>query len=221
MNLLEKAFRDVYPEKPLDFVPTIKYSGKFKGYRANIRKHNHSIIISMSKQWKGVAADIQIGLMQELLVKLFKQKKHTLSMDLYNNFIRHVHIAVPKTKTHPVLQESFRRVNRLHFDGMIEEPNLTISNGTNTLGTYEYGTDTIAISSHLLPHPHLLDYVMYHEMLHKQEKFTSKFGTHRHHTHRFRQQEHAYPNAELLEKELQRLVSHKKSFLQQLFAFSP
>ncbi|MBR9692917.1 M48 family metallopeptidase [Candidatus Woesearchaeota archaeon] len=61
------------------------------------------------------------------------------------------------------------------------------------LGHYEYATDTISISTALKEAPELLDYVLYHEMLHKKHKFTeSKGGNTRSHTKAFRDEEKKY-----------------------------
>jgi hypothetical protein len=131
-------------------------------------------------------------------------------MDLYENFIKNVHIAVPKTKSHPSLEESFNRVNKLFFAGMIDKPNLVLGKGTRTLGNYDYGADTIAISEHLLKHIDLLDYVMYHEILHKKHKFKSKNTRSFHHTRKFKKEEKSYPNAKELEEKLGRISIRKK-----------
>ena len=90
--------------------------------------------------------------------------------------------------------------------------NLVLSNGTNTLGTYEYATDTISISQNLLTHTELLDFVMFHEMLHKQQKYSVKNKNMSHHTGEFKTKEKAYPNSEELEKQLEQLVTRKKRF---------
>lgn len=222
MNLLEKAFRELYPNKPLNFVPIVEYSGKFKHYRGNIRKDSKSITVRLSKEWKTVTPDIQIGIIQELLVKLYGKKVRTTNMDLYNHFLKSVHIAVPKTKTDPLLEESFRRVNRLYFHGMIDQPNLAWSNGTSTMGSYEYGADIIMISNLLKENLHLLDYVMFHEILHKKHKFVAQGTRHHSHTKAFREEEKAYPNHELLEKELERLSyngKRKKARLRKFLGF--
>ncbi|MDO8661474.1 MAG: hypothetical protein Q7K43_06290 [Candidatus Woesearchaeota archaeon] len=210
MSLITRAFTELYPDIPLNFVPTLEYSGQFKGYRGNIRRRGSSIVVRLSKQWQTVSEDIQLGIIQELFVRLFKKKVHTMNMDLYNHFMRAVHEAVPKTKSHPMLQESFQRINRLYFDGLIEQPNLVVKEGLRTLGTYEYGTDTLAITSSLLEKTWLLDYVMFHEALHKALKYKSKAGRHHSHTKDFRKREQAYPNAELLEKELQTFIGGKR-----------
>lgn len=215
MNLLAQAFTELWSEKRMEFIPVVKYSAKWKGYRASIRRQGHIITASLSKQWQDVSADIQIGLIEELLLRLFHEKRQTaqtINMDLYANFIRGIHVAIPKTKTHPLLAESFARVNRFFFANALEEPNFALSQGMRVLGKYEYGTDTISITESLLDRQELLDYVMYHEMLHKHHKFITKKGRQRHHSVSFRKDEKSYPNAELLEKELGRFIGKKRWF---------
>jgi len=217
MDLVQQAFAKLWPEKQCNYSTQVKYSGKFSGYNANVKLYNNLLTVNLSKQWRQVSKEIKLGLIQELLVKILKQKTHTLEMDLYNNFLKNVHIAVPKTKTHPILQESFTRINEKYFYGLIENPNLVVGSSLRKLGTYEYGTDTLTITKALLQHPHLLDYVMYHELLHKKHKFQSKHGRHRHHTHEFRKAEKAFPNSEQLEKELQKVV--RKQSIKKLFGW--
>jgi len=214
MSVLARAFVGLWPDKPFEFVPIVEYSGRLKGYHARIERRGKIISLILSKQWQGVAQDIQVGLAQDLLVRLFKEKAHTTAMDLYHHFLRGVAAVVPKTKSNPLLQESFRRVNGLYFGSMVDEPNLVLSDGTRTLGTYDYGTDTIRITEFLLDKPSLLDFVMYHEILHKCHKYHAKNGRTHHHTAMFREAERAYPNASLLEEELAKAVGRRRRFLQ-------
>ena len=209
MSLLEQAYKELYPTGTAsNFI--LKYSGRFKGYNGNIRMRLGEITVNMSRQWKGVSPDIQKGLMQELLVRLFKTKKQTIHMELYHHFIKSLSSVAPITHTHPVLEESFKRVNELLFNGMMNQPNLKIGNGVNRLGTYEYATDTITISKILFGNEELMDYVMYHEMLHKKHQYKAKPGRHLHHSTQFKQDESRFPNAEGLEIELHRLVRQNK-----------
>lgn len=218
MRLVEKAFAELFPGKEFRHTDVLNYSGRFRGFNANARLNRFTNVLTfnLSKNWRGVDEQIKIGLLQNLMLRLFKKKGKTVNMDLYHNFIRNVHIAVPKTKSHPLLEQSFTRINRLFFAGMIDRPNLVAGKDSKrSLGNYDYGTDTITISSLLLNHVDLLDYVMYHEILHKKNKFKSKNGRTFHHTNRFKQQEKAYPNAKELENKLSRIVKSKKrmSFL--------
>jgi len=211
MNLTEVAYRRLFPDKEAQYSFRLKYSGRFSGFNGNIQKANNEITARLSRQWKQVSSDIQIGIIQELLVKLLKVKKHTVEMDLYSNFIRSVHEDIPKTEQEPVLVQAFNRVNKEYFRGTMDIPNLVLSNGTRTLGLYDYGRDQISISKHLLEDEELLDFVMYHEILHKHFKFSSNYGRTRHHTKEFREAEKRFKNAAECEKRINR-ISRKFSW---------
>jgi len=207
MNIVEKSFKGIYPEKEFNLDSDIKYSGRFNGFNANVKYNSQRIVFNLSRNWRGVSEEIKIGLLQELMIKVFKHKVSTINIDLYNNFLRSLHNSVPKTENQPILEESFNRVNELFFYNNLEKPNLKLGDGVNKLGHYEYSTDTISISKNLLEHSELLDYVMYHEMLHKKFKFQSKNGRHTHHSREFRIEEAKYPNAKELERRLSLLVT--------------
>ena len=210
-DLIIESFQELYPEKTFPFSPVLRYSAAFKGFNANIKLRRDVLTVSMSKQWRQVSKDIQMGLIQDLLVRLLKDKRDTMNMRLYLSFMRNVHLAVPKTKSEPQLAEAFQQINNKFFDGMMETPNFEWMDGKRTVGLYEYGTDTILISQHLREHPQLLGYVMYHEMLHKKHKFASKPGRHCHHSKEFREEEAKFPNAAELEKELMYVGRRSKS----------
>jgi len=212
VGMIEEAFMELFPEKEFSYSAKIKYSGRFKGYNANVQMNRFSkeIIFNLSKQWRSVDKKIKLGLLQELMCRLFKKKAKTTNMDLYNIFIKQAHLAVPKTKSHPVLESSFNRVNEKFFAGMMDVPNLKISEGLRTLGHYDYGTDTVSVTRHLLDHDDCLDYVMYHELLHKKHKFKTKNGRHFHHTAEFRKKEKEFPNSDLIEKKLSKILTKRK-----------
>ncbi|MBI4451641.1 M48 family metallopeptidase [Candidatus Woesearchaeota archaeon] len=208
MNLLEAAYRRLYPESASQEF-RLKYSGKFNGYNANIRQRGSTVQANLSKQWLEISTDIQIGLLQELLCRLRKDRQRTMEMDIYAAFLRNAHLVVPKTQTDAVLAASFNRVNEAEFNGLLDMTNLSWSDGLRTLGRYDYGTDTITLSNALAQDAELLDYIMFHEMLHKKHKFGS--GNRRtYHSTEFRKQEKAYPNAKELEERLSRLAARKR-----------
>ncbi len=212
MNLIQKAYSELYPEKTLDYNTNLVYSGRFKAYNANASKSATTITIKLSKKWKKISEDIQIGLIQSILVKLFKTKKRTMNMDLYTNFIKHVHISVPKTNTDPLLELSFNRVNEKYFSNQIEKPNLRWGSASvRKLGSYDYQSDEISISTIFKNRPYLLDYVMYHEMLHKKHKFyQTKTGRLYHHTSKFKKDEKAFENSKEIEKNITKICRKKR-----------
>lgn len=209
MNLVEEAYKELFG-KAIPYTAILEYSGRFKGYNANIKLRYGILTLCMSKQWKGVSREIQIGLVQELMVKIFKKRQNTMHMDLYNHFIKKVHLAVPKTKRDNILESSFLRINEGFFSGIIDLPNFQWSNSANKLGSYDFGTDTVTISSALKEDLELLDYVMYHELLHKKLKFKSRYGRTRSHTALFRTKEKLFPNQAILEKRLHRICRKQK-----------
>ena len=212
MSIPEKAFIELFPEKNhLDYELKIEYNNKFKPYNANVKYLSNKIQFNLSKKWRTVSKEIQIGLVQELLLKIFKEKKKTTNIDLYNIFMRNIHIAVPKTKTHPEMEDSFNRVNEQYFYGLIEQPNLVWGSASlRKLGSYEYGSDTITISRIFQNNDGLLDYIMYHEILHKKHKFKNKNGRNYHHTAKFRKDEKEFENSKEMEKEISRLVNKNR-----------
>ena len=131
-------------------------------------------------------------------------------------FLKNVEIAAPKIHNDQYLEIIFNKLNEKYFFNLLEKPNLKWHNARNRLGSYAFGSDTISISRKLLDgRPQLIEYVMYHEMLHKKLKFSGE----RHHTAEFRQLERKFDDAAELEKELGRLAagSSKRSPLFAMF----
>lgn len=220
-DLIKEAFDQLYPDKEPNYSFSLKYSRKFKPYNANVKMRGSNLIFSLSKDWKNISSEIQIGLLQELLLKILHHndkingKRKTIGMELYNLFMKNVHLAAPKIKTDEALEESFDRVNSAYFYGMIDKPNLQWGSGsTSRLGCYEYGSDTITISAIFKDaKKELLDYVMHHEMLHKKFKFQDSSGRKLHHSPKFKEMEGMFENRDFVEKEVSRLARrHRLGF---------
>lgn len=206
MDLIEESFKRLYQDREFSYYTDIIYSGKFRPFNANIRLAHNKITLNLSKEWKNIDQEIKMGLVQELLVKLFKSRKHTQNIDMYNSFIKSLHNFVPKTESDPILEKSFVRVNDKYFLNLIEQPNLKFGKRSfSKLGSYEYASDTVTLSLALKDDLELLDYVMYHELLHKKYKFNNKNGRNYHHTGLFKEKEKEFLNSELMEKRLKRL----------------
>lgn len=216
MNIIEESFRELFYEFRdcnFEYDTKLRYSKAFKGFNANIKYYGskNQIVLSLSKNWRDVSKNIRKGLIQELLLKMFKSKykyKRTLEMDLYQIYLKNAHIGAEKNNIDPILQESFDRVNDEYFYGMIDQTNLVWgSYSIRTLGRYEYGSDTITISSIFKNAPiQLTDRVMHHEMLHKKHKYNSKNGRCHHHTKAFRNDEKKYRDFESVEKEIRKYI---------------
>ena len=222
MNIAEEAYAELYPGRGINYSIYVKYSRKFKPYNANVKRYNNNLTFHLSKSWRKISKEIQMGLIQELLTKILKDKKKTMNMELYSLFMKNVHVAVPKTKTDSVLEASFNRNNDAFFNGMMDIPNLQWgTDSTNKLGCYEYGSDAITISTIFqFADPVLLDYVMYHEMLHKKFKFENKNGRTLHHSPEFKRMESKFHNRDLMENEISKLArKHRFGFRRAILSF--
>ncbi|MBI4448684.1 hypothetical protein HY641_01495, partial [Candidatus Woesearchaeota archaeon] len=123
-SLVKESLEKLWPQDAGKYEYDLKYSGKFSGYNGNIRLRSNVIIMRMSKEWRRVSKEIQIGLIQELLVRLFKKKAHTMNMDLYHLFLKRVHIAIPKDEQDPMLALIFDHLNDAYLNSTLERPNL-------------------------------------------------------------------------------------------------
>jgi len=206
MSLIVQAWQAISP-KPFPYRTILQYSGRFSDFNGNIRLSRDMVTVSLSNKWKEISTDLQLGMIQHLLCRLFKVRAQTTQMDLYHSFMKHAHTAAEKTENDPVLEESFHRVNENFFAGIIEKPNLAWSSGNRRLGAYHYGSDRLTLSTVLAQDLELLDYVMYHELLHKKHKYSSTSLRATYHSTAFRADEAKFPNAAILERRLSRLGS--------------
>jgi hypothetical protein len=111
---------------------------------------------------------------------------------------------------HHDLADVFDRVNAAYFGGAMPQPRLTW-NKTIThrkFGHYQFPTDTVMISLSLdsaqVP-PYTVDFVMYHELLHKHLGVKVVNGRRYAHTTAFREAEHAFKRYDDAQKVLAQL----------------
>lgn len=212
MGMCDDAIAGLFPERAGRYSTQLKYSGKFKSFNANVRMSGSRIAFCLSRKWETVSCEIQIGLLQSLLLRLFRAKGETQNLELYEMFMKNMSKAALVHTQEPELLVSFERVNDGYFYGMLDPPNLVWGDKSlRKLGSYEYGSDTITISRIFFGGPaRLLDYVMYHEMLHKKHSFSSKNGRSYYHTHKFRKQEQEFTGYPAIEKELSSFIRKRK-----------
>ena len=190
----------------------LDYSGKFKSFNANVRKAGSRLQFGLSSEWQTISPEIVLGLLQSLSAKVLKFDATTTNMDLYNNFIRSLHISSKKTISDPYLEQSFARINEKYFHGIIDVPNFAWHHSLQRLASYEYQTDTVSVSDIFRGYPELVDYLIYHELLHKKLKFYKARSRSVHHSIKFRQLEQAYDNHVVLEKKISDLVRRNRRY---------
>lgn len=211
-SLVYAAFKELYLEKEPARDMTLKYSKAFKSYNANVRYTKDVMHFKLSHVWKEVSDEIKIGLIQSLLNKVNNTDEKTMNLELYDIFMEKAKRLAPVTDVDPDLHKIFETMNDLYFAGMLSVPNLKWG-GSNfsTLGTYNYLSDTIMISDVFRNHKTFLDYIMYHEMLHKKLGYKESKTRRRHHTKEFRDREREFYDHDI-EKKLKSFLRKKRIF---------
>ena len=214
MNLIQESFQRLFPEKEFSYQTYFEYNRRLSDFNANIHFNRKKISLHLNLQWKDIDNEIKIGLIQTLLLKVFKKKNKfsTPNINLYNNFVRNIPTLTKKTKSDPTLADSFSRVNQQFFFNQIEKPNLTWGRDSiRKLASYNFHDDTVTVSTIFKDAKiEILDYLMYHELLHKYHKFKHKNGRSFFHTKQFKEDENLYPNKNQLEKEINQIIRRNK-----------
>jgi hypothetical protein len=132
----------------------------------------------------------------------------------------------PVGGSHHHLERAFERVNRLYFAGSLPRPALTWSRRATyrEFGHYQPSSDTVSISRSLdapsVPE-YVLDYVVFHELLHKKLGMKTAGGRQYAHTPEFHHEEkrfERYAEAKVFLQEYSRRLSpHGKSVSHQNF----
>ncbi len=182
-----------------------------KGYSMRLVWHVYWIKLFIGKKWLTLDPDFALGELHFLLKRLRSKLKPDFKIDeskikLALDFMKHLSdVNIHDSENPEELQKIFDELNEKYFNNQLSKTRLRWSNGIKTLGSYNYFTNTISISKLLKDSKEALSYVMYHEMLHKLLKF--KYGKRlTFHSKEFRELEKKFPNADKIEKELQKLV---------------
>lgn len=216
MNLIQESYQRLFPDKEFPYQAEMEYNRRLAPFNANIRLYHNTIYVNMNLQWKDIDQEIKMGLIQHLLLKILKQRKvHSPNIDLYNHFIRQIPILTPKTKTDEKLQASFQRVNLNFFQNSIEETNLQWgTNSKRKLASYNFHDDTVTVSTIFKESRDVvLDYLMYHELLHKHHKFEHKNGRSSFHSRAFREDEQRFPQHQEIEREITQIIKGRRTLL--------
>ena len=212
MDLIQESYLRLFPEAEFSYLVELEYNRRLSDFNANIRLAQNTIKINLNLQWKDIDDEIKVGLIQSLLLKLLRERKDTSNLDLYHNFIRNIPMLTPKTKTDPILEPSFQRVNQQFFSNQMEQPNLQWGQDSfHKLASYNFHNDSVTVSTLFeTASPEILDYLMYHELLHKHLKFKAKNGRSSFHSTEFREAERQYPEQERIEKEIHAIISQNR-----------
>ena len=216
MNLAEKALAEVFPEKHESRKLSIQYHNRFSPYNANVKYSGSEIKFALSSHFRELSEEIRQGVIEYLMCKMYGKQRSSTNMDLYQSFMKHLASVARIDQKDAYLQARFQVVNDHYFNGMMSEPNLVWGKEAyRKLGHYEYASDTILISSIFQRArsdekvEQLLDFVLYHEMLHKKHQYDHTKARAQHHTKAFRDDEKKWHDKDI-EKKLSWFLSKKR-----------
>lgn len=211
MNLAKRAVLSLYGSFLDSRKLSVRYSGRFKEFNANATYTNKEVVFNLSKKWLEFSEDLRIGLIQSLAIKVFGKSASSFELDLYEKFVSNLPRYVKIDKRDEVLEDSFNRMNAKYFNNSLTRPNLVWGKDAfRKLGHYEHQSDTVLISNIFKSDLELLDFIMFHELLHKKFGLQkTKTGRVIHHSKDFLAEEKKYEDKDI-EKKLRFFVRKKK-----------
>jgi len=222
-EIYARVFREMKPRTP---APSIRVEFcRFANPDSFIRMETGAIHVRISDLLEGAPAPVSEALAYILLGKMLRRpvaRMHTHRYRLYLNrrdVRRQVHlvrqirgrkfVSGPQG-SHYNLEAVFEELNREHFEGMLARPLLGWSRGASRsmLGHFDPSHNAI-ILSRIFDNPavprFVLEYVMFHEMLHLRYPVDHSGARRRVHTREFRQAEKAFARLKEAKEELKKL----------------
>lgn len=198
----------------------------YVGINHTIRLRGGQALVRIAECCRHMAPQGQRALAFILVAKLFHKRADTPFQDAYNEAIkaekilrraaafrvaqRRRPISPPKGELYD-LKEVFQKVNQKHFGGKVKKPILTWSQRKTyrVLGHHDAAQNTIVISRSLDTREtprFIVEYVMFHEMLHIVHPTVNINGRRYNHTPAFRADERKFPHYRAAESWIEKNV---------------
>jgi predicted metal-dependent hydrolase len=209
-NFYQTAFENLngksrYSEIEVSFYPYI-------GINHTIRVRGGRVFVRIAELFRNAPPEVQNALAWILVAKLLRKKVSPAALETYNEYLRRDEIQQKSHESRKArgrkivttakgevydLEEIFARLNRIYFQNRLPKPVLTWSaqKTFQRLGHHDATHDTIVISKSLddrnVPE-FVVDYVVYHEMLHVKHPTVHRNGRRYNHTPAFRRDEEKF-----------------------------
>ncbi|HEX3743397.1 MAG TPA: SprT-like domain-containing protein [Bryobacteraceae bacterium] len=222
-EIYARVFREL---KPRTAVPEMRVEFcRFANADSFIRLENGALHMRISDLLASAPAPVTEALAHILIGKLYRKPIARIYSHRYRLYLnrrdirRQAHlvrqlrgrkfVSGPKGAVYD-LEETFERLNRQFFDGLLGRPRLGWSRGVSRsmLGHFDPSHNAIIISR-IFDRPGVpalaLEYVMFHEMLHLQYPVDHTGARRRVHTKEFREAEKQFPQLKEAKEILKRL----------------
>lgn len=206
-EIYERVFRDLRPSLATPGI-TVRFH-RFTNLTSNIRLIQGELRVKISDLLEGAPAPVQESLAYILLSKLFRQQPPKQMIEVYRLYLSRQDVrgrlnAVRQERGRKRLAEAaghhfdleamFASINERYFSGSITKPQLgwSLQQSRTILGHYDASHHAIAISRRLdradVP-AFVVEYVLYHEMLHIKHPVEHQGASRKIHTRGFKQEE--------------------------------
>ena len=230
------AVRDLYIEAFTKYdadgriPPVIVEFYPYVGINHTIRIRSGKALVRIAEICRDMPLPAHRGLAYILVSKLMGRRVPTAAQKVYNDFIKSAHIRERATESRRTkgrkvitsskgavydLDEMFDSLNFWYFDGKLPKPTLTWSprNTYRILGHHDSAHDTVSISRSLddrhVPR-YVVEYVLFHEMLHIAHPTKHVNGRRYNHTAAFRRDERKFTHYHAAERWIENSVRHLK-----------
>ena len=202
----------------------------YAGINHKIRLRSGRVYVRLSDIFENAPADVHRALAFILVAKLLSKRTPEIHERVYRAYayspqvLRALDLARRERGRKIVssargrvydLDKMFQRLNRRYFEESLEKPVLTWSQRRTRriLGHHDAAHDTIVISKTLddkdVP-SWLVEYVLYHEMLHIKHPARLIKGRRYYHTNAFRAEEHRFPYYEEAQRWLELIARQRR-----------
>jgi hypothetical protein len=214
VRLAREAYRDVVRVRAGESAPEVEARFyPYAGLRSTVRMRDGRIFLRISDLLRDAPDDAVGALARILIAKLLRRRVRAEWNDAYRAHVAQAEVmeaaeglrrergskrlAAPRGRAFD-LEPIFDRLNAKYFAGMLERPRLgwTLKDSWRTHGHYDAAHRVIVLSRTLddpATPPFVVEFVLYHEMLHAFMPSEVRDGRHRHHTPEFRAAESRFP----------------------------
>jgi hypothetical protein len=228
-EIFARIFREYRPRTPLAGIDLV-----FKRYaNANsaIAWRDSRLDVKLSDLWQGAPAQVVEALAHILIAKMFRKEAPPSASSTYRRWLNRQdvrrsmqlvkqirgrkYVSGPEGKTWN-LETIFEELNGKYFGGLMARPDLGWSRrpSRTTLGHYDPSHHAIILSS-LMDDPAVnrlvVEYVLYHEMLHLKHPVDHRGARRRVHTRPFRDEEKLFEGLDEAKEILKKLCASARS----------
>jgi predicted metal-dependent hydrolase len=221
--IFQEAYRDLRPQAPLPDLAVEFYS--FANINNTIRLRQGRLLVRISDLLEGAPEPVIRALAHILLAKMYRRAIERTQAVRYRRYVssheirRQAHVVrqlrgrkrLRTAQGHCYdLEAVFDQLNAKFFHGLLGRPCMSWSqNGARSmLGHYDPAHNAIIISR-VFDHPsvprYVVEYIVYHEMLHLKHPVTVRGGRRCVHPAEFRAEEKLFPHLQDAKKFLKRI----------------